>query len=77
MLETLKGMTWGHFWESSLIRNPSLKHPGRYDISPTMNLITGVTKGNGEKGKGQRERKKLDTQQLQSGALLPSADLKH
>jgi len=58
-----------------------LKHPGRHDISSTMNLITGVTKGNRKKEKDrererERERKKLDTQQLQSGALLPSVDLK-
>lgn len=51
--------------------------PGRNDISPTMNLITGVTKGNRKKEKDRKkERKKLGTQQLQSGALLPSVDLK-
>lgn len=33
--------------------------PGRNDISPTMNLITGVTKGNRKKEKDRKKERNL------------------
>lgn len=77
MFETLKGYDMRAFLRVFTDQESKFETPGRNDISPTMNLITGVTKGNRKKEKDKRERKKLDTRQLQSGALLPSVDLKY
>ncbi len=77
MFETLKGYDIGAFLRVFTDQEAKFETPGRHDISLTMNLITGVTKGNGKKGKRQKERKKLAIQQQQIGALLPSVDLKH
>lgn len=55
MLETLQGYDMGAFLRVFTDQEPKFDTPGHHDISPTMNLITGVTKGNGKKGKRQQE----------------------
>ncbi len=56
MFETLKGYDIGAFLRVFTDQEAKFETPGRHDISLTMNLITGVTKGNGKKEKRQIER---------------------
>lgn len=76
IFETLKGYDTGAFLRVFTDQESEFETPGRHDISLTMNLITGVTRGNGGKrGKDGKEETCHATTNL-SGALLPSIDVK-
>lgn len=55
MFETLKGYDMGAFLRVFTDQESKFETPGRHDISLTMNLITGVTKGSGKKEKHRKK----------------------
>lgn len=61
MFETLKGYDMGAFLRVFTDQEAKFETPGRHDISLTMNLITGVTKGNGKTGKKDRKKETCHT----------------